>query len=361
MRILLDATGIADGGGVAVLRWFVLTLGGCAGVNECHVLVGRDLDVAGEFSHIPTVIFHSRRAGFLSRLWLYLVGIGGIKRRYKVDVVISIANLPPIFCGARKILFLHQSKILEREYRRTFRYCLMYLYLRAFLRSVERLYVQTDEMARLASSALGVCRRDVATLMTYNLGLANSSSEERASKDDVIRILYVSLPRDHKNHLRLIEAMQHLTDISFELQLTVSPGHPLHVFAESLGLAKGPSGGCIRFLGEVSNEEVHRLLQQSDLVVYPSLTESLGLPLIEALQHEKLIIAADRAYARDVLGNAAAYFDPLSPTDMANKIRSVVNSDELRNELRQRTAKRRLELIDCIDAQSTSFVDYVLR
>lgn len=361
MRILIDATGIADGGGMAVLRWFVLTLGGCAGVSECHVLVGRDLDVAGEFSHLPSVTIHSRRSGWLFRLWLYLAGISRIQSRYQIEVVISIANLPPVFCGARKILFLHQSKILDREYRRTFRYRLMYLYLRAFLRNVERLYVQTDEMARLASSTLGVCRDDVATLMTYNLALAGPSSETDASKNGVLKILYVSLPRDHKNHVRLIQAMQHLTDLPVELQLTVSPGHPVHAIAENLGLAKGPRGGCIRFLGEVSNEEVHHLLRQSDLVVYPSLTESLGLPLIEALLHEKLILAADRAYARDVLGAAAAYFDPLSPTDIANKIRSVVLSHELGNVLRQRSARRRLELIECMRAQSTSFVDYVLR
>ena len=59
-------------------------------------------------------------------------------------------------------------------------------------------------------------------------------------------------------------------------------------------------------------------------MVFPSLAESFGLPLVEAMAAGCPVAAADRPYAREVAGPAAVYFDPLDPRALAECVIGVL-------------------------------------
>ena len=113
------------------------------------------------------------------------------------------------------------------------------------------------------------------------------------------------------------------------------------------------------FLGSLPAECVHSLVKESDIVLYPSLTESLGLPLLEAIMLEKVIIASDRPYAREILGEAAIYFDADDPQDIAQKIRDVLANTALQAEMVEKCAKRKNELLRTIQVQRADFLEYI--
>jgi glycosyltransferase involved in cell wall biosynthesis len=76
----------------------------------------------------------------------------------------------------------------------------------------------------------------------------------------------------------------------------------------------------------LSSNEVDYAHSVSDLMIFPSLAESFGLPLAEAMSVGCPILAADLSYAHEVAGNAAIYFNPRSPGDLSECVISVLKS-----------------------------------
>lgn len=74
-------------------------------------------------------------------------------------------------------------------------------------------------------------------------------------------------------------------------------------------------------------------MSSSDVFVFPSLVESFGLPMVEALQADVPIVASDRPLAREILRDAAIYIDPLDPASIASGIASVIRSRPLRESM----------------------------
>jgi glycosyltransferase involved in cell wall biosynthesis len=91
-----------------------------------------------------------------------------------------------------------------------------------------------------------------------------------------------------------------------------------------------PGVVCLGYLGDT---ELAEALSLADVFVMPSLQETVGLPLLEAMSAGTPIAAADRPYAREVCGNAAAFFDPLKASDLANSMELVLSDVELRERL----------------------------
>ena len=73
-------------------------------------------------------------------------------------------------------------------------------------------------------------------------------------------------------------------------------------------------------LGQLNSIEVSALYDQSAALIYPSTTESLGLPLIEANERKLPIIAAELDYVRDVV-TPVETFDPHSHVSIARAVK----------------------------------------
>ena len=72
-------------------------------------------------------------------------------------------------------------------------------------------------------------------------------------------------------------------------------------------------------LGELDHSEVQDLYNKSSVLVYPSLVESLGLPLLEAAASGLPIIASDLDYVHDII-KPTAVFNPYSPEAIADTL-----------------------------------------
>lgn len=122
----------------------------------------------------------------------------------------------------------------------------------------------------------------------------------------------------HKNHKILLESWIILSQRGLypELFLTISQNelkekHP--------SLVNHLSNLKIFFIGNLNEEELINHYQKSKALIYPSLIESLGLPLIEAKDFDLEIICSDLDFVHDHIIPTAT-FDPLSPISIANAI-----------------------------------------
>ena len=127
--------------------------------------------------------------------------------------------------------------------------------------------------------------------------------------------LYLSDGNPHKNHINLLHAWKLLSkhDLKYELNLTVTGEYPdllktIEQYKES-GLNIVNHG--------FADPEI--LLSKCNFLIYPSLSESFGLGLVEAIDCGCEVITADLPYAHSVV-EPLATFDPYSPRTIADTV-----------------------------------------
>jgi len=89
----------------------------------------------------------------------------------------------------------------------------------------------------------------------------------------------------------------------------------------------------VKALGYVPRAELPAFYRAASLFVFPSFYEGQGLPPLEALASGVPVAAASAASLPEVLGEAAVYFDPGSPDDIARAILLVLTDQKLRTRL----------------------------
>ena len=104
--------------------------------------------------------------------------------------------------------------------------------------------------------------------------------------------------------------------------------------------AEAGSPEAVVALGPVSEERVHALYRGATALVYPSLYEGFGLPLIEAMASGTPVLASHEASMPEVLGGAGLLLDPRDVSAWRDAIIRVVNDESLRSDLRARGLAR---------------------
>ena len=71
-------------------------------------------------------------------------------------------------------------------------------------------------------------------------------------------------------------------------------------------------------------------------MIYPSLFEGFGVPVLEAMKSEIPVLTSANSSMQEIGEEAALYFDPLSVNDMAEKLMLIYKDEDLRNSLIQK-------------------------
>nr|WP_231135201.1 glycosyltransferase family 1 protein [Motilibacter deserti] len=150
-------------------------------------------------------------------------------------------------------------------------------------------------------------------------------------------VLSVGTGRPHKNLPRLVEA----------LAILPAGGRPLLVLTGGGAQAElGPVArqhgvdGDVRYAGWVADDALEALYRGACAYVMPSLFEGFGLPVIEAMRRGVPVACSDIPVLREVAGDAAEYFDPMSAASIAAALRQVVDDPRLRGRLVEDGAAR---------------------
>jgi glycosyltransferase involved in cell wall biosynthesis len=144
------------------------------------------------------------------------------------------------------------------------------------------------------------------------------------------KLIYVASGASHKNHLRLLDAWEVLAREGLypTLLLTLDNDKDL-VLLSYINEMKLRLPVKIDNLGVLSHQHVLEVYTTVDALIFPSLTESFGLPLIEANKANIPIIASELDFVRDLVVPAQS-FDPSSITSIARAIKRYlgVNNSE---------------------------------
>jgi glycosyltransferase involved in cell wall biosynthesis len=148
-------------------------------------------------------------------------------------------------------------------------------------------------------------------------------------------ILCVSAFYPYKNLFRLIEAFRLLKQDGLPHALIIVGGETpgvtrddLSRHAQTLGVAD-----AVELPGRVSQEALEDFYRGADVFVMPSLYETFGLPVIEAMALGCPVVAARASSLPEVVGDAAELVDPLSPESIAQGLAAVITDANRRAEL----------------------------
>ncbi len=146
-------------------------------------------------------------------------------------------------------------------------------------------------------------------------------------------LLYVGNAYPHKNLDNLILAMNDINKRYFLVLAGKEDDFYYKVKEKTINLNLEER---VFFTGFVSDEELVWLYKNASLYVFPSFNEGFGLPLLEAAFFGLPVACSKSSSLTEVMQEAAIYFDPKSPEDIAKKINNGLNNNLLLEELKHK-------------------------
>src|SRR5213594_734742 len=153
--------------------------------------------------------------------------------------------------------------------------------------------------------------------------------------------LYVGNLEPRKNLERLIEAFARIPGKEHHLVIAGNRwyhGGAAEQKARSLGL-----NGRVKFLGYVPRADLPALFSGATALVYPSLLEGFGLPIVEAMACGAPVITSNNSSMREVAGGAAVLVDPRDVAEITEAMARIAEDGLLRQELSAKGLKRAAE------------------
>lgn len=201
------------------------------------------------------------------------------------------------------------------------------LWLRRCRTHADSFIVQTNSMRDAAAQVVGPTVLVVPFSPDCSV-IAKQGTKEMSRYTTSYEFLYAASGEPHKNHRNLLDAWKLLASEGLypSLCLTVSRSdYPS--LADLIEREKTDHKLRIDNAPAHSRSDMQRLYGCARALIYPSLMESFGLPLIEAQQAGLSIIAAELDYVRDLVEPKEA-FDPHSPRSIARAVKRFLHISE---------------------------------
>lgn len=325
--LIIQASNIHQGGGAVLLRELLFSLN--KKKKSARVYVdSRFQFVAEDFELIE---FVPVKPSLLARLrveWLlFTQSLLKDKKLY-----LFFGNLPPMFFFGVKqrsavILFFHNVILLDRF--SNFSFCFSVKvkqqierwWLKLTIHSISQVIVQSESVKSLFIAQFP--NKSVVVLPFASLSKEPLNISQKSALEKKYDFIYVASSDPHKNHTNLLRAWLLLakSGLRLRLVLTVSffSDEQQQIINQILDF-----GGEVFNFSNLTHQEVMSYYSKSKALIFPSLVESFGLPLLEAQSLGLPILASELDYVRDIVSPEQT-FDPNSPVSIKRAVERFLN------------------------------------
>ena len=210
--------------------------------------------------------------------------------------------------------------------------------------------VQTEDVRERLSEKIGV---DISKVFLVSNGIGNqfNNMTPRINKNkNVKKLLMISTYRPSKNFEIINEVVHLLRDdiYDYEFHLTIKNEDYQRIFSGNEKWVKNH--------GHVSPGDCPSLYNECDAMFLPSHLECFSASYPEAMKMHLPILTSNLSFATTVCENSALYFDNLSATDIANKIKNLFHNEDLYRDLVDKGVLR-LSSFDTSRQQAEKYID----
>ena len=316
--ILIDAVYINTGGGLVLLNYLIEQLE--LNTKEVHYLL--DHRATRDFDHIPDVRKKIIRPSYFERFRFYM------NHKDSYSRILCFGNIPPPI-KTKSIVYTYVQNNLLLELPFSFPLKLKYEYrikreiLRHLSRYTDYFIVQTDYMREQIFKSIEFPFQKIFVIPFYSI----IKPDMHHAIDRVANsFLYVSSGAEYKNHNNLLKAFCMLVKIheSVSLTLTVEKQYKKLYKTINNHIESGCPISNIEFL---DRSELVKIYYKNEYVIYPSLIESFGLGILEAIECQCKVIASDLPYTYAVC-SPSIIFNPKSVDSILESMSQAINKQE---------------------------------
>ena len=313
----ISAFGIHMGGGYVLLKALINELDGAVSEIALDSRVRQDF----QFPQNDVKVKFVRRSLFARALCVNRLAT----KASAGSTLLCFNSLPPLRKSPGRVIVYIQSALFDGT-KSISRYSLLTsiriaierVWFRLGIRNVDEIWVQSRSMAEKLGARYPDIPVHVRPFVDDNLFERLSLTKEQPPRQVVANstpsFFYPADGIDHKNHRNLIKAWKILagTGNSAKLLLTLTDDE----WRALTPVFRGAVPENVINIGRLSRDDVLKTMHGCTALIFPSLTESLGLPLIEARAINLPIIASEKEFVRDVCIPSES-FDPHSPRSIA--------------------------------------------
>ncbi len=304
--LLIDAVYINSGGGKKLLRILInkiLELD----IDTFFLL---DQRLVKEYPDLKNTLF--LKPSLLNRHFFYL------RNKESFSNILCFSNIPPtIKLDTNVYTYFHNLLLIKNS---GFSFKLKKFVIKFFKKNSNFWIVQTSNMKKHLKKGLSIQESKILSLPFFEE--FDFEREKSNLKFNNKRFLYVSTGEKHKNHFNLIKAFNKLSLIEPNATLTLTIPEKFSDLNNFINRSKA-NGSKIINKGFISKNRLVDEYLQSNIFIFPSLSESFGLGLIEAVQYKLPIICSNLPFVYDVLEPSYVF----NPYDVKSIYNTMLNFD----------------------------------
>lgn len=270
-------------------------------------------------------------------LWIQIQLPGRLKRN-GCRVLISPEYLAPRTAPVPRLVVVYDAVFLKRpqEYNALWRLLFRWVYLPA-MRSAEKIITITEVAKNDVSNAFALAPERIHIIASAcNPELFHEHPEPEVRRtlrkyglEPGVYFVHVGVLEKRKNLPALVRAFARVKSGQPDLRLVLAgqPG-PKQDLDDSQNIARTVQelnlSSSVILPGFVPKEDLPLLYQGAKAMVFPTLYEGFGIPVLEAFACGTPVACSDLPVLREVAQHAAVFFDPASEADMARALQELL-------------------------------------
>ncbi len=288
----------------------------------------------------PVVLFPPARMPLLWRWW-FEISLPWALKKYQADVLLSFdgycslrAKTPTVIV-THDVAYLHMPDHIPPKILRYYQ-----KYTPRFLQRAERIVTVSDyskndilQHFQIPADKIAVaCNGCKSTFQPLKDADKQAIKADYAEEQDYF--LYVGSIHPRKNVHRLIQAFdQFKKNTQSPVKLLIGGRFAWQTGEVKDAYDRANFKNDIQLLGYVSDEELPRLTGAALALVYVSLFEGFGVPLLEAMHCEVPVITSNVSSMPEVAGDATLLVNPYEVPEIANAMQQLYENSDLRQHL----------------------------
>lgn len=288
----------------------------------------------------PIVLFPPARHPFLF-VWWFEWSVRRALKHYKIDVFLSPDNFLTLGTAVKTVLVTHDLAHVHYPRQVSFFQRLYYQFFTKKFNQRAAHIVAVSEFTKadlikqygIAPAKISVSGNGCREIFKP-LQLVEKQAVREAFSKGKPYFYYIGAVHPRKNLHRLIAAFdQFKTATGAPHQLLIAGRFAWQAGEVKTAFEIAKHQSDIRFLGYVTDEDSARLMGAATALIYVSLFEGFGVPLLEAMNAEVPIVASNVSSLPEVAGNAAILVNPIQVEEITKAMRRITDDEHLCNKL----------------------------
>ena len=269
-------------------------------------------------------------------------------RHHGIDLLLSAGNTTPFFCRSVNMVIIHDLQHINQPWNFPWYWRIpLGIITRLSALSADCIITVSDSVRkdlekyyRLSSDRIYVFYNGIDETLFYPRRKEEILEVKRRYNLPDRFIFYPAASLPHKNHSRLLEAFKQVKAQTGDLKLILTGARDygyetIEAKIRELGLNED-----VISLGWLPYRDVALIYCATQALVFPSLHEGFGMPVIEAMASGVPVVCSNIPPLREIAGDAALLVDPYNTSEIVKALLSVLDDSSLRDSLIRKGLER---------------------